>query len=246
MSTVAAALRGDGLLERYFGFAARGTTLARDTMAGVTTFVVMSYIIFVNPSILAGVKPVQRAALPFAAVLTSTCLVAGVMSILMGLATNYAFAIAPGMGLNAVVAYGLVASGKASYPEAMGLVVLEGVTMVVLAVTGLREMIFKAIPLELKKAIAIGIGLFIAFIGLYNSGIIASQPPSSGVPVSLGSFTTWPIFVTVFGLVFTFALRAIRFRGDLLVGIVGTTVVATIVNKATNYAAFGSDGSHGA
>ena len=240
MSTIAATFRGEGLLERYFGFAARGTTFARDTMAGATTFVVMSYIIFVNPSILAGVKPVHGAALPFAAVLTSTCLVAGAMSILMGLATNYAYAIAPGMGLNAVVAYGLVASGKASFPEAMGLVVLEGVAMVLLAVTGLRELIFRAIPLELKKAIAIGIGLFIAFIGLYNSGIIASQPPSSGVPVSLGSFTTWPIFVAIFGLVFTFALRAIRFRGDLLVGIVGTTVVATIINSATSHSAFGT------
>jgi adenine/guanine/hypoxanthine permease len=237
MSSIAATLR-ESFLERYFGFAERGTTLGRDTMAGVTTFVVMSYIIFVNPSILAGVKPVHGAALPFAAVLTSTCVVAGVMSILMGLSTNYAFAIAPGMGLNAVVAYGLVASGKASFPEAMGLVVLEGVAMVLLAVSGLRELIFKAIPLELKKAIAIGIGLFIAFIGLYNSGIIA-QDPSHATPVGLGSFTTWPVFVAIFGLVFTFSMRAIRFRGDLLVGIVGTTILATIINKATDYAAFG-------
>jgi AGZA family xanthine/uracil permease-like MFS transporter len=240
MSTIAATFRGDGLLERYFGFAARGTTFARDTMAGTTTFVVMSYIIFVNPLILTGVThPPLGAPLEFSAVLTSTCLVAGVMSILMGLSTNYAYAIAPGMGLNAVVAYGLVASGKASFPEAMGLVVLEGVAMVLLAVSGMRELIFRAIPLELKKAIAIGIGLFIAFIGLYNSGIIASVP-SSGTPVQLGSFTTWPIFVTIFGLVFTFALRAIRFRGDLLVGIVGTTIVATIINSATNHAAFGT------
>src|SRR5579884_1570020 len=240
MSTIAATLRGEGWLERYFGFAARGTTFARDTMAGVTTFVVMSYIIFVNPIILTGVThPPLGSPLAFGAVLTSTCLVAGVMSILMGLTTNYAYAIAPGMGLNAVVAYGLVASGKASFPEAMGLVVLEGVAMVLLAVTGLRELIFKAIPLELKKAIAIGIGLFIAFIGLYNSGIIA-QDPSHATPVGLGSFTTWPIFVALFGIVFTFALRAIRFRGDLLVGIVGTTVVATIVNSATGHKAFGT------
>src|SRR5438477_7968000 len=153
MSTIASAFRGDGLLERYFGFAARGTTFARDTMAGVTTFVVMSYIIFLNPIILTGATPKFGPTLAFSAVLTSTCLVAGVMSMLMGLATNYAYAIAPGLGLNAVVAYGLVASGKASFPEAMGLVVLEGVAMVVLAVSGLRELIFKAIPLELKKAI---------------------------------------------------------------------------------------------
>jgi adenine/guanine/hypoxanthine permease len=245
MSTIAATLRGEGLLERYFGFAARGTTFGRDSMAGVTTFVVMSYIIFVNPSILTGVtNPPLGAPLAFSAVLTSTCLVAGVMSILMGLSTNYAYAIAPGLGLNAVVAFGLVASGKASFPEAMGLIVLEGVAMLLLAVTGLRELIFKAIPLELKKAIAIGIGLFIAFIGLFNSGIVASQP-ANGTPVQLGSFTTWPIFVAVTGIVFTFALRAIRFRGDLIVGIVGTTVLATLVNWGTNYKAFGH-GSDGA
>jgi AGZA family xanthine/uracil permease-like MFS transporter len=242
MSTIAATFRGEGLLERYFGFAARGTTFARDTMAGATTFVVMSYIIFVNPIILTGATPKFGPSLAFPAVLTSTCLVAGVMSILMGLTTNYAYAIAPGMGLNAVVAYGLVASGKASFPEAMGLVVLEGAAMVVLAVTGLRELVFRAIPLELKKAIAIGIGLFIAFIGLYNSGIIASLPPSAGQPVTLGEFTTWPIFVTIFGLVFTFALRAIRFRGDLIVGIIGTTVVATIVNSLVDHhRAFGTE-----
>jgi AGZA family xanthine/uracil permease-like MFS transporter len=243
MSTIAATLRGEGILERYFGFAARGTTLARDTMAGATTFVVMSYIIFVNPIILTGAHPKFGPSLAFGAVLTSTCLVAGVMSILMGLTTNYAYAIAPGMGLNAVVAYGLVASGKASFPEAMGLVVLEGVAMVLLAITGLRELIFRAIPLELKKAIAIGIGLFIAFIGLYNSGIIASLPPSAGQPVTLGSFTTWPIFVTIFGIVFTFALRAIRFRGDLIVGIIGTTVVATIINSlSSHHRVFGTTG----
>ena len=241
MSTIAATLRGEGWLERYFGFAARGTTFARDTMAGATTFVVMSYIIFVNPIILTGATPKFGPSLAFSAVLTSTCLVAGVMSIAMGLTTNYAYAIAPGMGLNAVVAYGLVASGKTSFPEAMGLVVLEGVAMVLLAVTGLRELIFKAIPLELKKAIAIGIGLFIAFIGLYNSGIIASLPASAGQPVTLGSFTTWPIFVAIFGIVFTFALRAIRFRGDLIVGIVGTTVVATIINSlVSHHRAFGT------
>jgi AGZA family xanthine/uracil permease-like MFS transporter len=238
MSTIAATLRGEGLLERYFGFAARGTTFARDTAAGATTFVVMSYIIFVNPIILTGATPKFGPTITFPEVLTSTCLVAAVMSIVMGLTTNYAYAIAPGMGLNAFIAYGLVASGKASWPEAMGLVVLEGVAMVLLAVTGLREMIFKAIPLELKKAIAIGIGLFIAFIGLYNSGIIQSLPASAGQPVTLGSFTTWPIFVTFFGIVFTFILRAIRFKGDLLVGIIGTTIVATIINHATNHTAF--------
>ena len=227
MSTFASTLQGGGLLERYFAFAARGTTFARDTMAGATTFVVMSYIIFLNPIILTGATPKFGAPLAFSAVLTSTCLVAGAMSMLMGLATNYAYAIAPGLGLNAVVAYGLVASGKASFPEAMGLVVLEGVAMVLLAVSGLRELIFKAIPLELKKAIAIG-------IGLYNSGIVASVP-ANGTPVQLGSFTTWPIFVAIFGILFTFAMRAIRFRGDLIVGIIGTTAIATVINALVSH-----------
>jgi adenine/guanine/hypoxanthine permease len=225
-------------LERYFGFAARGTTLGRDTMAGATTFVVMSYIIFLNPIILTSATPKFGPTLAFSAVLTSTCLVAGVMSMLMGISTNYAYAIAPGLGLNAVVAFSLVSAGRASYPEAMGLVVLEGAAMVLLAVTGLREMIFRAIPLELKKAIAIGIGLFIALIGLVNGGIVTT---GGGTPVTLGSFTTWPVLVTIVGIIFTFALRAIRFRGDLLVGIVATTVLATIVNHATNHKAFPID-----
>ncbi|HET8527771.1 MAG TPA: NCS2 family permease [Gaiellaceae bacterium] len=239
MSTIAATFR-ESYLERRFRFAAHGTTLARDTMAGATTFVVMSYIIFVNPAILsfAGQKGLESKGLPFAAVLTSTCLVAGVMSILMGLVTNRAYAIAPGMGLNAVVAYGLVVGAGLSWPEAMGLVVLEGVAVTLLVVSGIREAIMRAIPLELKKAIAIGIGLFIAFIGLYNSGIVVA---GAGTPVTLANFTTWPLFVTVFGLVFTMALRAIRFRGDLLVGIVGTTVVATVINAlTTHHAAFGT------
>jgi AGZA family xanthine/uracil permease-like MFS transporter len=238
VSTFAATLQ-ESLLERRFRFAEHGTTLVRDTMAGATTFVVMSYIIFVNPAILsfAGQKGLESKGLPFAAVLTSTCLVAGVMSIVMGLYTNRAYAIAPGMGLNAVVAYGLVVGAGLSWPEAMGLVVLEGVAVTLLVVSGIREAIMRAIPLELKKAIAIGIGLFIAFIGLYNSGIVVA---GSGTPVTLANFTTWPLFVTVFGLVFTMALRAIRFRGDLLVGIVGTTVLATIVNAATGHTAFGT------
>jgi adenine/guanine/hypoxanthine permease len=235
MSTIASALGGEGsLLERYFGFSARGTTFARDTMAGVTTFIVMSYIIFLNPIILSSSVPHPPLGSPlvFSAVLTSTCLVAGVLSMLMGFATNYAYAIAPGLGLNAVVAFSLVGAGKASYPEAMGLVVLEGVAMVLLAVSGLRELIFKAIPLELKKAIAIGIGLFIAFIGLFSSGIVTV---GQGTPVTLGSFTTWPIFVAIFGILFTFAMRAIRFKGDLIVGIIGTTIVATVINSLVSH-----------
>jgi adenine/guanine/hypoxanthine permease len=240
MAEVSARL-GRTRLDGYFRFSENGTTLARDTVAGATTFIVMSYIIFVNPSILAfvGVEGLEDKGLPFDGVLASTCLVAGVMTILMGLVTNRAYAIAPGLGLNAVVAFGLVAGAGLGFPEAMGIIVMEGALVTVLVLVGMRERVMRAIPLELKKAIAIGIGLFIAFIGLVNSGIVVR---GEGTPVELARFTTWPILVVVFGLVLTIALRAIGFRGDLLVGIIGTTVFATLVNWATDYTAFTTPG----
>src|SRR3954447_9300195 len=227
------------LLERYFRFGEYGTTLARDTMAGVTTFVVMSYIIFLNPTILSfsGVNGLDGKGLPFDGVLTSTCLVAAVATIAMGLYTNRAYALAPGLGINAIVAFQLVATEGLSFPAAMGLIIVEGIAVTVLVLTGLREQVMRAIPLELKKAIAIGIGFFIAFIGLYDSGLVVQ---GQGTPVTLGHWTTWPIFIALFGLVLTVALRARRFKGDLLVGIIGTTIVATIVNHATDHKAFGT------
>jgi adenine/guanine/hypoxanthine permease len=233
-------LRRSGL-DGYFRFRENGTTLARDTVAGVTTFIVMSYIIFVNPAILsfAGVEGLEGRGLPFDGVLASTCLVAGVMSILMGLVTNRAYAIAPGLGLNAVVAFTLVATEGLGFPEAMGIVVMEGALVTVLVLLGMRERVMQAIPLELKKAIAIGIGLFIAFIGLVNSGVVVR---GEGTPVTLAPFTTWPVLVTVFGLVLTIVLRAVGFRGDLLVGIIVTTAFATVVNWATDYSAFTQPG----
>jgi adenine/guanine/hypoxanthine permease len=220
-------------LGRRFRFRENRTTAGRDTVAGMTTFIVMSYIIFVNPAILgfAGLEGLEGRGLPFDAVLTSTCLVAGVMTIIMGLYTNLAYAIAPGLGLNAVVAFTLVANEGLGFPEAMGLVVVEGLAVTVLVVLGLREAVMRAIPLELKKAIAIGIGLFIAFIGLFNSGLVVR---GAATPVDLAQFTTWPVIITVVGLVITIGLRAIGFPGDLLVGIVLTTAFATIVNYAAD------------
>jgi AGZA family xanthine/uracil permease-like MFS transporter len=145
--------------------------------------------------------------------------------------------LAPGLGINAIVAFQLVGQNGLSFASAMGLIVLEGIVVTALVLTGLREQIMRAIPLELKKAIAIGIGLFIAFIGLYNSGLVVQ---GQGTPVQLGHWTTWPVFVTILGIVVTLALRARGFRGDLFVGIIGTTVVATIVNHATGHKAFGT------
>ncbi|MBA2293992.1 MAG: NCS2 family permease, partial [Actinobacteria bacterium] len=217
-------------LERRFRFAENGTTLARDTMAGVTTFIVMSYIIFVNPQILsfAGIEGLEEAGLPFDGVLAVTCLVAGVLTIAMGLYTNYAYAIAPGLGINATVAFSLVAGEGLSFPAAMGLVVIEGIAVTLLVLTGLRERVMDAIPLDLKKAIAIGIGLFIAFIGLENAGIVVQGTPL----VDLAPLTTWPILVAFFGLALTVVLRARGVRGDLLIGIVAATALATIINEA--------------
>jgi adenine/guanine/hypoxanthine permease len=233
MSELAASFERSAFGQR-FRFREQGTTPGRDTVAGMTTFIVMSYIIFVNPAILgfAGVPGLEGQGLPFEAVLTSTCLVAGVMTIIMGLYTNMAYAIAPGLGINAVVAFTLVAQNGLSFPEAMGLVVIEGIAITILVVLGLRESIMRAIPLELKKAIAVGIGLFIAFIGLYNSGLVVGR--EAPTPVDLATFTTWPVIITIVGLLVTIGLRARGFPGDLLIGIVLTTVFATIVNYSAD------------
>ena len=179
MSTMAATFR-ESFLERRFRFAEHGTTLARDTMAGMTTFIVMSYIIFLNPIILTSVKQPDGTTLAFNGVVTATCVVAAVMTILMGLYTNKAYALAPGLGINAIVAFQLVGQNGLTFASAMGLIVLEGVVVTALVLTGVREQIMRAIPLELKKAIAIGIGLFIAFIGLYDSGLVVQ---GQGTPV---------------------------------------------------------------
>jgi AGZA family xanthine/uracil permease-like MFS transporter len=218
-------------LERYFKFSERNTTLARDSMAGVTTFIVMSYIIFVNPQILsfAGIEGLSELGLEFDAVLAATCLVAGVMTIAMGLYTNYAYAIAPGLGINATVAFGLVAGEGLSYPAAMGLIVVEGIAVTIFVLTGLREKVMDAIPLDLKKAIAIGIGLFIAFIGFESAGLVVQGTPL----VDFARFTTWPIFVALVGLALTVALRARGVRGDLLIGIIFATALATVINEAS-------------
>ena len=159
------------------------------------------------------------------------------MTILMGLVTNRAFAIAPGMGLNAVVAFSLVAGQGLSFESAMGLIVLEGVAIIILVLTGFREAIFQAIPLELKKAIVVGIGFFILFIGLVDGGIVVG---GGGTIVSLGSFTDCPgARVTLFGLVITIIMLTRKWRGAIILGILFTTVLAIILNYAYDKAPFG-------
>src|SRR5262245_4115150 len=203
---------------------------------------VMAYIIFVNPAILsfAGIPPLQGQGPSFAATQAATCLVAGAMTIAMGLLTNYPLAVASGMGLNAVVAFQLIAGMKLPWPAAMGVVVLEGLVITLLVLTGFREAIMNAIPVALKRAIGVGIGLFILFIGLVSGGIVKPGPP--GVPVTLGDLSSAPVAVAILGLLLTLWLTARRSSGALLVGILASTVVAIAVNQMTGGRAFALPG----
>ncbi|HEX5451108.1 MAG TPA: NCS2 family permease [Candidatus Limnocylindrales bacterium] len=210
--------RGGGLAG-YFQLAEHGTTVGTEIRAGITTFLVMAYILFVNPSIIAqplGLSPVAVAA--------GTALVAGVMTILMGVVGRYPLALAAGLGINAIVAFTLTAQGLDAR-GAMGVIVWEGVIITLLVVLGLREAIMNAVPLALKRAIGVGIGLFILFIGFVNGGLIVA--PQGGTPlVGLAFPTTIGQYVFILGLAITFALWLLKVRGALIISIIVTTVVA--------------------
>src|SRR5438309_684676 len=196
-----------GTLEGIFALRERGTNVATEIRAGLTTFMVMAYIIFVNPIILGyvGVPGLEGKGLPFAATLTVTCLTAGVLSIAMGLASQYPFALAPGMGLNAVVAFDLVAVRGLTWPQAMTVVFLEGVVITILVLTRFRELMMNAVPLGLKRAISVGIGLFIAFIGFFTAGFVV-KPAAGPLPVALGPLGGLPMAVFLIGFVLTVLL----------------------------------------
>src|SRR5438105_10877090 len=194
-------------LDRFFHISERGSTVRTELIAGLATFLTMSYILFVNPSIIAGLKDHTGHALAFEQVLTVTALVAGVLTLLMGLYANYPFAMAAGLGLNAFVAFTLVVASKLTWPQAMGVIVTEGLVITLLVLTGFREAVLDAIPLDLKRAIGIGIGLFIALIGFVNAGVVIPGPP--GVPVTIvHNFQSWPLVIFTIGFVVTAALVA--------------------------------------
>ncbi|HBH01778.1 MAG: hypothetical protein A2W08_13355 [Candidatus Rokubacteria bacterium RBG_16_73_20] len=222
-----------GAVERYFRLGERSTDLGTEVRAGLTTFMVMAYIVFVNPIVLGyvGVPGLEGKGLPFAATLTVTCLTAGVLSIAMGLASNYPLALAPGMGLNAVVAFELVAGRGLTWPQAMTVVFLEGLVITLLVLTRFREAVMDAVPVGLKQAISVGIGLFIAFIGFFSAGFVV-KPASGPLPVALGSFGGLPSVVFLLGFLLTAWLMARRVRGALLLGIVATTLLAIVLNGA--------------
>jgi AGZA family xanthine/uracil permease-like MFS transporter len=230
-------------LDRYFGVSERGSDVRTEARGGLATFFTMAYIVVLNPIILSGATDKFGHHLPFAAVATATAFVAALMTVLMGVVGRYPFALAAGLGLNGVVAFSL--APQMSWPAAMGIVVLEGLAITILVVTGFREAVFEAIPLPLKQAISVGIGLFIAFIGFVDAGFVrrTDAPP---VPVQLGPsgrLVGWPSVVFVFGLLLTAILMTRRVRGALLVSIVVTTVFAAIVNSIFHVpASVGADG----
>ncbi len=236
------ARREGSLLERTFALRERGATIGTEVRAGVTTFVVMAYIIFVNPAILSfsGIPPLEGQGVPFLPAVAATCLVAALMTLLMGVFANYPLAIAPGMGLNAVVAFQLIAGMGLSWQGAMGVILIEGLIITLLVLTGFREAVMNAFPMALKRAIGVGIGLFILFIGLYQGGFVRvpveigstiSGPPP--VPLAIGNYATLPFVIAAIGLLVTVALVARRTTGALLIGILLTTVIATAVRYAT-------------
>jgi len=226
------------VLDRCFGLARAGATVGGEVRGGLTTFMVMAYIIFVNPAILgfSGIPALEGQGPPFAATQAATCLVAGVMTITMGLVANYPLALASGMGLNAAVAYQLVAGMKLPWQAAMGVVLLEGAVITLLVICGLREAIMQAIPTSLKRAIGVGIGLFVLFIGLNAAGIVKPGPP--GLPMMLGPLTSAPVAVALFGLLLMLWFQSRGMTGGLLLGIFATTVLAMIVNAWTDGRAF--------
>ena len=224
-------------LERYFKFSERGTSFGQEVRGGLVMFVAMAYIIILNPLIMGGFTADQAATdvdggwLPNHQLAAVTALTAGLMTILMGVIANVPFGLAAGLGINSFLAFTLVQD--LSWPEAMGLVVINGLIIVLLGATGLRRMIFDAIPAPLKSAISVGIGLFIAFIGLVNSGFVRSTTLASP-PLELGeagSITSLPTIVFVIGVVMIGALLALKVKGGILIGMVGTTIIAIILES---------------
>jgi len=221
------------LLDKRFRLKERGTTVARELRGGITTFVAMAYIVLLNPLILGASTDITGARLTIPEVTTATALAAGVMTVLMGLVGNAPLALAAGLGVNGIVAFQLAPT--MTWAQAFGLVVLEGVCIVVLAVSGIRERIMNAIPAALKTAISVGIGLYIALVGLVSAGFVTRTPDSahSTVPVRMGEgghLVGWPMVVFAIGLLLMIVLMARAVPGAVLISIVVATVIAVIAN----------------
>ncbi len=228
------------MLDSYFKISERGSSIAQEVRGGLVTFFTMAYIVALNPIILA-YSPDANGQFLFggdapapAMVAAATALVAGVMTILMGSVANYPLAIATGLGLNTFVAVGI--ASKMTWAAAMGLVVLEGLIILVLVLTGFRVAVFKAVPPQIKIAISVGIGLFIALIGLVDAGFVR-RTASGPVPVGLGvngNLVGWPTVVFVFGTLLIIALMVRKVKGAILIGIAAATALAIAIQQAFN------------
>jgi adenine/guanine/hypoxanthine permease len=222
------------MIDRYFGIAAAGSTIPRELRAGLTTFLTMSYVLLVNPQVLGNAIVIPDG---FAKLLVVTALAAAIGSLLMGLVARYPFAQAPGMGLNAYFAFTVVLGQKIAWQTALGAVAISGCIFVILSILGVRQAVVRAIPNHLKYSVTAGIGMFLAFIGLKNSGAVVANPDTF---VTLGQITSAPVLIAIFGLILTAVLLVRRVPGAILIGIVASTVIA-IVTRAAVY--FGPKGA---
>ncbi|AOR33653.1 MFS transporter [Streptomyces fodineus] len=231
-----------GALDRYFRISERGSSIAREIRGGFATFFAMAYIIVLNPIILGSAKDMYGHHLANGQLVTATALTAAFTTLLMGVIGNVPIALAAGLGVNSVVALQL--APRMSWPDAMGMVVLAGFVVMLLVATGLRERVMNAVPFGLRKAISIGIGLFIMLIGLVDSGFITRMPDAAQttVPVQLGvggHLHGWPVLVFILGVLLTFALLVRKAPGAILISIVGMTVLAVILNAVTTIPSWG-------
>ncbi|WP_431922712.1 NCS2 family permease [Micromonospora wenchangensis] len=218
--------------DRFFEVSARGSTMSREVRGGLATFFTMAYIVVLNPLILGGAVDGDDQKLSIPALAAATALVAGLMTILMGVVGRFPMALAAGLGVNALVAFEI--APQMTWADAMGLVVIEGVLIAILVLTGLRTAVFRSVPTQLKTAIGVGIGLFLTIIGLVDAGFVRRVPDAanSTVPVGLGingKIVSWPMLVFVVGLLVTLVLVVRRVRGAILIGILASTVLAIVV-----------------
>ncbi len=232
-------------IDKYFHISERGSTIGQEIRGGVVTFFTMAYILVLNPLILStphdGIEPLGTTT----QIAAGTALIAGIMTILMGVVANFPLALAAGLGVNAMVAYSIAGSHDMTYADAMGLVVIEGVIILILVLTGFREAVFHAVPASLKTAISVGIGLFIALIGLADAKIVRT---GDGTPLQLGqggSIVGWPSVVFVIGLILIIVLYVRKVRGALLIGIVVATILAAIVEAIGHVGAYSDDNPSG-
>lgn len=209
-------IKENSFLERRFKLSENKTDVRTEVLAGLTTFMTMAYILIVNPSIL------SDAGMDWGGVFTATAISAAVATLLMAFLANYPFALAPGMGLNAFFAYSVVLGMSKSWQFALTAVFIEGIIFILLSLVKVREAIFNAIPMNLKKAVSVGIGLFIALIGLVNAGVVV---PGDGTIVGLGNITSRGPLLALIGLIITGLLLARKVKGALFFGIIITTII---------------------